>query len=430
MWIIVAGGNYYKGGDILKWFKKKTEERSVNDFEDLLLNGKLGVNVITESKAKQIPNFNASLNYISNIFATVPIKLYQEIDGVIKELKDDNRVSLLNDNCKDLLSIYNVKQRLINDYYCKGQGYIYINRKGNKILSLHYVDSRNISYIPNLNPIFKDAKIQINGKEYETYEFLNLVRNSKDGVSGTSIISENDLSLSTTYNSLRFENKQLINGGLKKGLFKVSEIKNKETFEVILTNLKKTWKKLWDSNSDEEENCLVLNGDMNYQDISYNPRDMQLLELKKENNIDICKLFNVDPALLNGNATEEQFLLFVKTVILPLFKQFEEVLNKNLLLESEKKSYYFAFDTRELLKADILKRYQAYEIGLRNTFLELNDVRYMENMDKLEGFDNIVKLGLDTVLYNSKNKDIFVANTNTTTNVNSNSKGGDNNGNS
>ena len=178
--------------------------------------------------------------------------------------------------------------------------------------------------------------------------------------------------------------------------------------------------------SDEEENCLVLNGDMEYQDISYNPKDMQLLELKKENNTDVCKLFNVDPALLNGNATEEQFLLFVKTVILPLFKQFEEVLNKNLLLESEKNTHYFAFDTRELLKADILKRYQAYEIGLRNSFLELNDVRYMENMDKLEGFDNIVKLGLDTVLYNTQNKDIFVANTNTSTNV---VKGGEENGN-
>ncbi|MDK0692466.1 phage portal protein [Clostridium perfringens] len=412
----------------MKWFKKKTEKRENESFEDLLLNGKLGIDVITETKAKQIPNFNASLNYISNIFATVPVKLYEENDGVIQELKNDNRVKLLNDNCKDLLSIYNVKQRLINDYYCKGQGYIYINRKGNDVISLHYIDSSNISYIPNLDPIFKDAKIQINGKEYETYEFLSLVRNTKDGVSGTSIISENDLSLSTTYNSLRFENKQLCNGGLKKGLFKVAEIKNKETFEVILANLKKTWKKLWDSNSDEEENCLVLNGDMNYQDISYNPKDMQLLELKKENNTDICKLFNVDPALLNGNATEEQFLLFVKTVILPLFKQFEEVLNKNLLLEREKDSYYFAFDTRELLKADILKRYQAYEIGLRNTFLELNDVRYMENMDKLEGFEDVVKLGLDTVLYNTKNKDIFVANTNTTSNING--EGGDDNGNS
>ena len=73
----------------MKWFKKKTEERAVNDLEDLLLNGKLGVDIITESKAKQIPNFNASLNYISNIFATVPIKLYKEIDGVITELKDD-----------------------------------------------------------------------------------------------------------------------------------------------------------------------------------------------------------------------------------------------------------------------------------------------------------------------------------------------------
>lgn len=410
----------------MRLFKRKKEERTVNNLEDLLLNGKLGTEIITEAKAKEIPNFNASLNYISNIFATVPIKLYKEIDGVITELKNDNRVSLLNDNCKDLLSSYNVKQRLVNDYYCKGQGYIYINRKGNNIISLNYVDSSNISYLPNLDPIFKDAKIQIAGKEYETYEFLNLVRNTKDGVSGTSIIAENDLSLSTTYNSLRFENKQLCNGGLKKGLFKVTEIKNKETFKVILANLKATWKKLWDSNNDEEENCLVLNGDMDYQDISYNPKDMQLLELKKENNTDICKLFNVDPALLDGNATEEQFLLFVKTVILPLFKQFEEVLNKNLLLESEKNTHYFAFDTRELLKADILKRYQAYEIGLRNSFLELNDVRYMENMDKLEGFDNIVKLGLDTVLYNTQNKDIFVANTNTSTNI---VKGGEENGN-
>ena len=412
----------------MRLFKRKKEVRAVTeqDLEDLLLNGKLGIDTITEAKAKEIPNFNASLNYISNIFATVPIKLYEEIDGVITELKDDNRVSLLNDNCKDLLSSYNVKQRLVNDYYCKGQGYIYINRKGNNIISLHYVDSSNISYLPNLDPIFKDAKIQINGKEFETYEFLNLVRNTKDGVSGTSIIKENNLSLSTTYNSLKFENKQLCNGGLKKGLFKVIEIKNKETFNIILANLKATWRKLWDSNSDEEENCLVLNGDMEYQDISYNPKDMQLLELKKENNTDVCKLFNVDPALLNGNATEEQFLLFVKTVILPLFKQFEEVLNKNLLLESEKNTHYFAFDTRELLKADILKRYQAYEIGLRNSFLELNDVRYMENMDKLEGFDNIVKLGLDTVLYNTQNKDIFVANTNTSTNV---VKGGEENGN-
>lgn len=412
----------------MKWFKRKKEvEERANEFEDLLLNGKLGIDTITEEKAKQIPNFNGSLNYISNIFATVPIRLFKESDGVITEIKDDNRVTLLNDDCNDLLSIYNVKQRLINDYYCKGQGYIYINRKGNNIISLNYVDSSVISYIPNLDPIFKDAKIQIAGREFETYEFLNLVRNTKDGVSGTSIIVENDLSLSTTYNSLRFENKQLNNGGLKKGLFKVAEIKNKETFNLILANLKKTWRNLWDSNTDEEENCLVLNGDMSYQDISYNPKDMQLLELKKENNTDICKLFNVDPALLNGKATEEQFLLFVKTVILPLFKQFEEVLNKNLLLESEKSSYYFAFDTRELLKADILKRYQAYEIGLRNTFLEPNDVRYMENMDKLEGFDNIVKLGLDTVLYNTKNKDIFVANTNTKSNVNE--KGGDENGN-
>ena len=53
---------------------------------------------------------------------------------------------------------------------------------------------------------------------------------------------------------------------------------------------------------------------------------------------------------------------------MPVIRAFETALNQGLLLESERHRHYFAFDTTELLKGDILKRYQAYQIGLANNF--------------------------------------------------------------
>ena len=72
-------------------------------------------------------------------------------------------------------------------------------------------------------------------------------------------------------------------------------------------------------------------------------------------------------------------------------------LNRVLLLESEKGKYKWAADTSEFTKADVLKRYQAYELACKNGFMQIDEVRYKENMAPL-GLD-FVKLGLQDVLY-------------------------------
>ena len=98
-------------------------------------------------------------------------------------------------------------------------------------------------------------------------------------------------------------------------------------------------------------------------------------------------------------------------------ESFQCALNRNLLLESEKGKMYFAFDTTELLKGDMLKRYQAYQIALQSNFMQIDEVRYKEDLPKL-GF-NYVKLGLQDVLLDVKSGTVYTPNTNQTAKIGS-----------
>ena len=63
----------------------------------------------------------------------------------------------------------------------------------------------------------------------------------------------------------------------------------------------------------------------------------------------------------------------------------------------------------ELTRGNIKERYEAYEIGLKNRFLQADEVRAEEDREPL-GF-NFVTLGLGDVLLDPKTKEIYVPNT-------------------
>ena len=69
---------------------------------------------------------------------------------------------------------------------------------------------------------------------------------------------------------------------------------------------------------------------------------------------------------------------------------------------------FFEFDDDLLTRADIETRYKAYEIGLKNGFLQLDEIRAKENLPSF-GLD-FVKLGLQDVLLYPENGDIYTPN--------------------
>ena len=90
-------------------------------------------------------------------------------------------------------------------------------------------------------------------------------------------------------------------------------------------------------------------------------------------------------------------------------------MNRSLSLESEKRTLYFELDTTDLLKGDMVSRFNAYAVALQNNFLKIDEVRYKENLPPV-GFDYI-KLGLQDVLLDPKTGEIYTPNTNQMVNI-------------
>lgn len=391
-------------------FRRK-EKRNITEesIDDLLLRALKPLNTISIQQAMNIPSLAGCVEYITNSIAMLPIKLYRETNDEIEELKTDKRVFLLNDDTGDLMDGFQMKKAFVRDFLLNGSAYIYINKDRNEVKSLHYVKHSAVSINKNTDPIFKQADIMVNGQTYREFEFLKITRNTENGIKGMGVIDENNTILTVSYNALMFENRITKNGGNKKG-FLQSE---KKLSEGALTAIKEAWRDLYSDNSD---NMLVLNEGVKFQESSNTLVEMQLNENKISNANEICKLLNLSVKAISGEIGDSEYASVFKTAILPIIKAIETSLNKNLLLESEKETDYFAFDITESLKGDMLKRYQAYEVALKGNFMQPDEVRYKEDLKPL-GLD-FIKLGLNDVLYNPKTKEVYTPNTNKTTKLN------------
>ncbi len=381
----------------------KSEDITVSD---PLLSALTSDEDITAKKALSIPAFSSAIEKICNIVSLVEIKLYKESNGVVEEVKNDDRVFLLNDETGDTLDGVQFKKALVRDYLLYGNGYAYINRVRNKVKSIHYVECTNVSVTKGVDPIFKTYDIRVNGKSYRNFDFIKLTRNSVDGVKGVGIVEESNKVLSAMYSTMKFERNIAETGGNKKGFLKSA----KKLSEEALNKLKEAWRKLYSGNS--QENVIILNDGLDFQESSNNSNELQLAERKKLLTDDINSLFNI--------GANVSYLDFVKEEILPILEALTCALNKDLLLEKEKGSYYFACDTKNIMKADIQARYNAYQTALNSGWLSKNEVRYMEDLEEIEGLD-VITLSLGNVLYDIKTGKYYTPNTNSTVKLGDNS---------
>lgn len=383
----------------------ESEKKETESNEDTLLRASLTDDYMTRDQAMNVPAFAACVNKIAETISTLPIRLYKLEDGKLEEAREDERERLLNDDTGDTLDGVQFKRALAKDYLTGKGGYAFINRTGNRIKSIHYVKENEISFLFTADPIFKDYDIMIQGTKYKPFEFLKVLRNTEDGRSGKSIVNENSEVLNVAFHSLKYEKSLVKTGGNKKGFIKSP----KKLAQAAMDTLKKAWHNLYQNNT---ENIVILNEGLEFQEASNTSVEMQLNENKKTNSDEICKLFNMPPAMINGGATEQDRTNFVQYCLNPILKEFECALNRDLLLESEKGSYYFAADTSELTKGDIEKRFRAYETASKNGFMQIDEIRLKENLPPL-GLD-FVRLGLQDVLYDPGTRQFYMPNMNQT----------------
>ena len=369
------------------------EPRIEPPMTDALLSALINGETITREKALTLPAVSGAVDLISNCVACMPVKLYKVKDGSVEEVKDDPRTALLNGDTGDTLDGYQMKKAMVEDYLLGKGGYAYIARRRNDVTGLYYVQDSYITIMKNFKPIYKDYKIEVDGESYEPYQFIKLLRNTKDGASGTGLTQEVSKALETAYQTLLYQLSLVKSGGNKKGFLKANRKLGQEEVNI----LKSAWKRMYANN---EENVVILNNGLEFQEASNSSVEMQLNESKKTLQDEINNLFHI----------HENFDLTFKEAIYPIVKAFETALNRDLLLEKEKSKLFFEFDVKEIVKASLTDRYNAYKTAKETGFMTLNEIRRQENMNDIEGLD-VINVGLGAVLYDTDNHTYYTPNT-------------------
>jgi HK97 family phage portal protein len=139
----------------------------------------------------------------------------------------------------------------------------------------------------------------------------------------------------------------------------------------------------------------VLEAGMAYQQISMNPKDVQLLETRKFQIEDIARFFGVPSVLINdtsasttwGSGIEQIVQGFYKLGLRPYLERYEASIANSLLSAADRRNYEFEFDFGALLRGDELTRFQSYKEAINAGFKTINECRQTEGLYPIEGGD-------------------------------------------
>lgn len=403
---------------LFNFFRKRDETVTQTDelVNDVLLKAMLKGEKIDKEKAISLPAVSSAVDRICNTVAMIPIKLYKEsIDETtgkkkVEEVKSDPRIKLLNTEPGDTLDAFQMRKAWVQDYLLDKGGYLYIEKSKNRFKSLRYVDASNVTINTNFDPIFKDITYMVQGKNYETFNFLTILRSTKNGGSGRSVISEVSTAIENAYQTLLYELGLVKTGGAKKGFI----TSQRRLGEKEIQMLKQAWANLYSNKSD---NAIVLNEGMDFKEGSSTTVELQLNERKKTLQEEIDNIFHNKP----------NFDEFMKEAVMPILSAIKTALNKDFLLEKEKETFYFEFDTREITRGNIKERYEAYKVAAETGWISKNEIRYLEDYDSIDGLD-VITLNLANVVFDINTGKYYTPNTNAIVDMNGQNGGGNSEG--
>lgn len=376
-----------------------------------------GINVKGKNALKEATVF-ACIRILSESIAKLPIKVYQDVNG-IKKATEHPLYNLLKTRPNPYMSSTDFFRCLETQRNIYGNSFAIIEfEKKGRIKALWPVDSEKVEiwvddkgllsssnklwYVVNTN----DGK-QIKLKPDEILHFKGF---TLDGISGITPITYLRTLMENGKAAEEYINKFFRNGMQTKGIIHYvgdlgpeAEKTFREKFEQMSNGLKNAHR------------ISLLPIGYQFQPLSLSMADAQFLQNTELAIRQIASAFGIKMHQLNdlerathSNITEQQRQFYIDT-LMAILTMYEQELNYKLLLDSElTQGYYCKFNVDAITRADIKTRYEAYRIGIQGGFLKPNEVRAREEMESAEGGDvllvngNMVPITKAGAAYNNK----------------------------
>lgn len=147
---------------------------------------------------------------------------------------------------------------------------------------------------------------------------------------------------------------------------------------------------------DNAHRMMLLDDEMDFQPIAHNSHDSQLNETRTTERTALAASIGVQPHKIgeltratHNNIAEQQQEHYSDT-LLPILERIDQRVKIDLLWPWEFEEYKSEHLVDAVLRADISKRFAAYQIALMNGVMSSNEVRSKENMNPREdGFGDV-----------------------------------------
>lgn len=140
---------------------------------------------------------------------------------------------------------------------------------------------------------------------------------------------------------------------------------------------------------------MPLPKDWDWQQLTMNPEEAQMIESRGFNVEQVCRIYRVPPFMVGhtqkstswGTGLEQQNIGFLTYALRPYLVRIEQAVKKQLLKPAERASYYAEFVLEGLLRADSAGRAALYASGGQNGWMDRNEMRRRENLPPRDGGD-------------------------------------------
>lgn len=340
---------------------------------------------VTERTAMQTTAVYACVRIISETVASLPLHVYAYTENGKERLCTHPLYRLLHDIPNPEMNSFVMREVIMSHLLLWGNSYSQIIRNGKGEVTALY------PLMPEKMKIDRGE----DGMLYYTYtsdkqgsfifrkdEILHIVGLGFDALIGYSPIAmaKNAIGLSIAaeeYGSSFFSNSGTPSGVLEHpGVLKEPK------------KVRDAWNEAY-GGSGNAHKVAVLEEGMKFNPISINPHEAQFLETRKFQVNEICRIFRVPPHMIadleksSFNNIEQQSLDFVTNTIRPWLVRIEQSIFQQLLTEEEQQKYFVKFNVDGLLRGDFKSRMSGYAVGRQNGWYSANDIRELEDMNKI-----------------------------------------------
>ena len=352
---------------------------------------------VTERSAMQMTAVYACVRILSESIAGLPLHLYRYNDSGGKEKAIDHPLYLLlHDEPNPEMSSFIFRETLMTHLLLWGNAYAQIIRNGKgEVIALYPL-------MPNKMTVSRDEK----GQLYYTYQksqeelpknnsytvtlypqdVLHIPGLGFDGLVGYSPIAMAKNAIGLAIATEEYGSKFFANGAQPSGV-----LEHPGTLKDP-ARIRESWQNTF-GGSGNANKIAVLEEGMKYTPISISPEQAQFLETRKFQINEIARIFRVPPHMIGDlekssfNNIEQQSLEFVKYTLEPWVVRWEQTIHRTLLSQEEKKTYFAKFNLEGLLRGDYKSRMDGYAIARQNGWMSANDIRELENLDRISEED-------------------------------------------